>query len=79
MNANEIKALNRSTGFPPAEPRFAATVLPRRTALSAEMEAIWRQGWLFAGHSCQIPSPATTSCMTWKAIRSSSCVVTMVR
>ncbi len=22
-----------------------------------EMEAIWRQGWLFAGHSCQIPNP----------------------
>jgi Rieske 2Fe-2S family protein len=23
----------------------------------AEMEAIWRQGWLFAGHSCQVPNP----------------------
>ena len=23
----------------------------------AEMETIWRQGWLFAGHSCQIPNP----------------------
>jgi Rieske 2Fe-2S family protein len=23
----------------------------------AEMEYIWRQGWLFAGHSCQIPNP----------------------
>src|SRR5271157_1495102 len=23
----------------------------------AEMEYIWRQGWLFAGHSCQIPQP----------------------
>lgn len=23
----------------------------------AEMEAIWRQSWLFAGHSCQIPNP----------------------
>ena len=23
----------------------------------AEMEFIWRQGWLFAGHSCQIPNP----------------------
>jgi Rieske 2Fe-2S family protein len=21
------------------------------------MESIWRQGWLFAGHSCQIPNP----------------------
>jgi Rieske 2Fe-2S family protein len=21
-----------------------------------EMEAIWRQGWLFAGHSCQVPN-----------------------
>ena len=24
---------------------------------STEMEAIWRQVWLFAGHSCQIPNP----------------------
>ena len=23
----------------------------------AEMDAIWRGGWLFAGHSCQIPNP----------------------
>jgi Rieske 2Fe-2S family protein len=23
----------------------------------AEMDAIWRKGWLFAGHSCQIPNP----------------------
>ncbi|MGA7606510.1 MAG: Rieske (2Fe-2S) protein, partial [Anaerolineales bacterium] len=23
----------------------------------AEMEFIWRRGWLFAGHSCQIPNP----------------------
>ena len=23
----------------------------------AEMEAIWRRDWLFAGHSCQIPEP----------------------
>ncbi len=23
----------------------------------AEMESIWRGGWLFAGHSCQIPKP----------------------
>jgi glycine betaine catabolism A len=23
----------------------------------AEMDAIWRTGWLFAGHSCQIPKP----------------------
>ncbi len=22
-----------------------------------EMETIWRKGWLFAGHSCQIPNP----------------------
>jgi Rieske 2Fe-2S family protein len=22
-----------------------------------ELEAIWRKGWLFAGHSCQIPNP----------------------
>lgn len=23
----------------------------------SEMEGIWRRGWLFAGHSCQIPNP----------------------
>jgi Rieske 2Fe-2S family protein len=23
----------------------------------AELERIWRRGWLFAGHSCEIPSP----------------------
>lgn len=23
----------------------------------ADLEMIWRQGWLFAGHSCQIPEP----------------------
>ena len=23
----------------------------------ADMELIWRKGWLFAGHSCQIPNP----------------------
>ena len=23
----------------------------------AEMDFIWRMGWLFAGHSCQIPKP----------------------
>lgn len=23
----------------------------------ADLERIWRRGWLFAGHSCQIPSP----------------------
>jgi len=23
----------------------------------ADLEAIWRQGWLFAGHTCQIPNP----------------------
>jgi hypothetical protein len=26
-----------------------------------EMEAIWRKGWLFAGHSCQIPRPGDNS------------------
>lgn len=23
----------------------------------AEIDAVWRRGWLFAGHSCQIPNP----------------------
>src|SRR5438270_1065081 len=24
---------------------------------SADLDAIWRRGWLFAGHSCEIPNP----------------------
>jgi len=36
--------------------------LPRQfyhdeTLYHYEMKAIWRKGWLFAGHSCQIPNP----------------------
>ena len=36
--------------------------LPRRfyhdeLLYQLEMDYIWRQGWLFAGHSCQIPNP----------------------
>ena len=42
--------------------RQAGLGLPRQfyqdeLLFSAEMEAIWRQGWLFAGHSCQILEP----------------------
>ena len=25
--------------------------------LSADIEQIWRRGWLFAGHTCEIPNP----------------------
>src|ERR1051325_1328385 len=27
------------------------------TIYRADLERIWRQGWLFAGHSCEIPQP----------------------
>jgi Rieske 2Fe-2S family protein len=27
------------------------------TVYQADLERIWRRGWLFAGHSCQIPEP----------------------
>ena len=30
---------------------------PEELLYRAEMEHIWRGGWLFAGHSCQIPNP----------------------
>src|SRR4030042_5222111 len=58
MNANELVILNQLLAS--RQPNHG---LPRpfyydELLYQAEMEAIWRQGWLFAGHSCQIPKPA---------------------
>jgi Rieske 2Fe-2S family protein len=42
----------RSPGYGLPRPMYHDELLYR-----AEMDAIWRSGWLFAGHSCQIPNP----------------------
>jgi len=43
---------SRQPGYGLPRPFYHEELLYR-----AEMEFIWRQGWLFAGHSCQIPDP----------------------
>lgn len=57
LNADEISTLkalldSRQPGHGLPRPFYHDELLYR-----AEMDAIWRQGWLFAGHSCQIPKP----------------------
>lgn len=57
MNADEVDKL--AILLESRQPNFG---LPRpfyheESLYELEMEAIWRQGWLFAGHSCQIPNP----------------------
>jgi len=57
LNANELLEIKNLLGS--REPNHG---LPRpfyhnELIYRAEMEYIWRQGWLFAGHSCQIPNP----------------------
>jgi Rieske 2Fe-2S family protein len=54
QEAQKIKALlnSRQPNFGLPRPFYHDVLL-----YQAEMEAIWRRGWLFAGHSCQIPKP----------------------
>ena len=57
LNANELLFLKNLV-----DSRQPGYGLPRQfyhdeLLYQAEMETIWRQGWLFAGHSCQIPNP----------------------
>ena len=57
LNDNELFALknlvdSRQPGHGLPRPFYHYELLYR-----FEMESIWRQGWLFAGHSCQIPNP----------------------
>ena len=57
LNANELSALktlidSRQPNFGLPRPFYHDDLLYR-----AEMEFVWRAGWLFAGHSCQIPNP----------------------
>jgi Rieske 2Fe-2S family protein len=57
MNTDELNTLNSLL-----DSRQPNHGLPRQfyhdeLLYQAEMEAIWRQDWLFAGHSCQIPTP----------------------
>lgn len=57
LNAEELSNVknmlaSRRPGFGLPRPFYHDDLLYR-----AEMEFIWRTGWLFAGHSCQIPNP----------------------
>ncbi len=52
MNALKGLLQSRQPNFGLPRPFYHDPLLYR-----AEMEYIWRQGWLFAGHSCQIPEP----------------------
>ncbi len=57
LNADELLHLKqiialRRPGYGLPRPLYHDELLHR-----AEMEFIWRGGWLFAGHSCQIPNP----------------------
>jgi glycine betaine catabolism A len=57
INADELADLKqtlttREPGHGLPRPFYHKELLYR-----AEMEFIWRNGWLFAGHSCQIPHP----------------------
>ena len=56
LTANELATLkpiiaSRQPNFGLTRPFYHDDLLYR-----AEMEFVWRQGWLFAGHSCQIPN-----------------------
>ena len=57
LNADELSHLKqlialRRPGYGLPRPMYHDELLQR-----AELELIWRGGWLFAGHSCQIPNP----------------------
>jgi Rieske 2Fe-2S family protein len=57
LNNNELLAIKDLL-----DSRQSGYGLPRRfyhdeLLYQLEMDFIWRQGWLFAGHSCQIPDP----------------------
>jgi Rieske 2Fe-2S family protein len=57
LSADEISTLkeriaSRQPGYGLPRPFYHEELLYR-----TEMEYIWRGGWLFAGHSCQIPNP----------------------
>ena len=57
LNAAELSHLKqmlaqRLPGYGLPRPLYHDELLYR-----VEMENIWRAGWLFAGHSCQIPKP----------------------
>ena len=45
----------------------------------AEMEFIWRQGWYFAGHSCQIRNPGDYFLLEVDGDRSLSCAAMAAR
>jgi Rieske 2Fe-2S family protein len=57
MNATEAQAIKDLLDSHQPNHGLPRAFYHDATLYQAEMEAIWRQGWLFAGHSCQIPNP----------------------
>jgi Rieske 2Fe-2S family protein len=58
MNATEAQAIKDLLDSRQPNHGLPRTFYHEAALYQAEMEAIWRQGWLFAGLSCQIPNPA---------------------
>jgi len=57
LNAQEIEAIHQAIteykpGYGLPRPFYHDEIIYK-----ADLEAIWSQGWLFAGHSCQVPNP----------------------
>ena len=57
MNASELVMLSNLLDSRQPHHGLARQFYHDESLYQVEMEAIWRQGWLFAGHSCQIPNP----------------------
>ncbi len=57
MNATEAQAIKDLLDSRQPNHGLPRTFYHEAALYQAEMEAIWRQGWLFAGLSCQIPNP----------------------
>jgi len=57
LNATELLALKNIIDSRQPNHGLPSQFYHDELLYRAEMEYIWRQGWLFAGHSCQIPNP----------------------
>jgi len=79
LNANDLFAIKNLL-----DSRQSGHGLPRQfyhdeLLYRLEMDFIWLQGWLFAGHSCQIPNPGDYFLYEIKGIRSLLCAATTGR
>jgi len=57
LNSTDFSALKKL--IPPRRPGHGLQrpYYQNESLYHAEMDVVWRSGWLFAGHSCQIPKP----------------------